>query len=106
VVDVQYSLDSGATWINTIYDNTTYLGNRTLDNALTVSLLGLNVDAAHGLSVRYLAGGGLFGTAGATTNTTNTNRLFPLNSFTLVPEPGAAVLGSLALFGLLRRRRN
>jgi autotransporter-associated beta strand protein len=83
VVDVQYSLDGGTTWINSPYDNTPYLGVRTLGNALRIALTGLQVDAAHGLSIRYLAGGGLFGTAGATTNGSNLNRLFPLNSFTV-----------------------
>lgn len=102
VMDVQYSLDGGSTWVN-LADNSSY-GNFDL----TIGLNFVGVDATDGLSLRYIAGGGLFGDNGHTTNTVNSNRLMPLNSFsiTAVPTPAAlpAGLGLLAI-GAIRRRR-
>jgi hypothetical protein len=49
-------------------------------------------DAADSLTLRTTRSGG-------------TNSIFAIGAAALVPEPSAALLGCLGLFGLLRRRR-
>lgn len=100
VVDVQYSLNGGSTWINSSYDNASFT------DGLVVSLPNLNVTETSGLQVRYLVGGNLFGAAGVA-RSGDSNFLVPLNSFSLavVPEPSIATLGILGIATLLMRRR-
>lgn len=100
VMDAQYSLNGGATWINTSYDNASFT------DGLEMNLDNLDVTAAKGLQVRYLVGGNLFGTPGVA-RSGDTNFLLPLNSFSIspVPEPSLAALMLAAIPALLVRKR-
>lgn len=53
-----------------------------------------NLDASKGQTLRFSAN-----------DSNQTNAQFAFNTITYVPEPSAALLGGLGLFGLLRRRR-
>lgn len=99
VVDVQLSVDGGASFSN-IYDNLLY----GLDLGRTAQF-NFNSSGIDDIVMRFAVGGNLFGATGGTTNAININRIFTMNGFDLngptvtttptVPEPG-----SLALLGL------
>lgn len=101
VMDTQYSVNGGQTWINTTYDNASFSGG------LMMNLEKIPVSAASGLQVRYLVGGNLFGTPGVARSGSYTNFLLPHNSFSIeaVPEPSLTLLllSGIPLF-LVRRR--
>jgi hypothetical protein len=102
VMDVQLSVDGGATFAD-------YIDNVSYGNFLRTNLLAFDVEAGQDVIIRYLAGGGLFGSNGQTTNTVASNRLLPINGFALyarpIPEPGTFALAALGLVGLATRRR-
>jgi len=99
----------------TVADGTLSLQSAYLDDASTISVLGvLDLDtggATDDVGALYLGGvlqtlAGTYGSTASTATYQNDTYFSGNGMLQLVPEPGVALLGGLGLLSLLRRRRN
>ncbi|WP_227021245.1 PEP-CTERM sorting domain-containing protein [Oceaniferula marina] len=102
VVDVQLSINGGASFTN-VLDDVTYgsTGNQ--------AVVPFTSNGTDDVVVRFWVGGNEFGNTGGTTDSVRRNRIMSLNGFTLdatvVPEPSSSAFMGLAGLALLMRRR-